>query len=117
MDNKLDVELAEYIVKHYYGFMTLIENLAQRHFIGIEKINNTNSIGIKEKLKESLLSSNPDVIKLIKKGHTNFIIDIAKRILSEHANEIKINLCPKCKSLARTPDAKQCPKCFYSWHI
>jgi hypothetical protein len=39
---------------------------------------------------------------------------IAKRLLTEY-NDDTIKRCAKCKSLLRTPDANQCPKCFYRW--
>jgi hypothetical protein len=35
------------------------------------------------------------------------------RILRDH--EVFLNRCPYCNSLARTPTAKQCGKCFKRW--
>ena len=35
------------------------------------------------------------------------------RILQDH--EIFLNRCPYCNSLARTPTARQCGKCFKRW--
>jgi hypothetical protein len=42
---------------------------------------------------------------------------IVERILNEHKNEIKFNICPKCKKIARTPNARQCRHCGYNWRI
>jgi hypothetical protein len=35
------------------------------------------------------------------------------RILQDH--EVFLNRCPYCNSLARTPTAKQCAKCYKRW--
>lgn len=39
---------------------------------------------------------------------------IAKRILSDHNENIVLNYCPKCGELARTPVANQAP-CGHRW--
>jgi len=44
-----------------------------------------------------------------------FMLSMRERIMREHKSEIMLNRCPKCNALARTPTAKQCPKCFHSW--
>ncbi|MCJ8155648.1 hypothetical protein MKJ01_17975 [Chryseobacterium sp. SSA4.19] len=42
--------------------------------------------------------------------------DIAKRIMKETPDKVFFNNCSKCGKLARTPFAKQCRYCGYSWH-
>ncbi|CAL2089686.1 conserved protein of unknown function [Tenacibaculum sp. 190524A02b] len=41
---------------------------------------------------------------------------IAKVILNNYSDKIFLNNCLKCGKLARTPKAKQCQFCFYSWY-
>tara|TARA_B100000674_G_C37837410_1_gene913572 strand:- start:55 stop:384 length:330 start_codon:yes stop_codon:yes gene_type:complete len=36
--------------------------------------------------------------------------------LNKYEASFPMNYCPKCDSLARTPKAKQCYKCFHKWH-
>jgi len=45
-----------------------------------------------------------------------FKMRVVTRIYVQHKNELSLNLCPKCRKIARTPLAKQCRFCFYSWH-
>jgi len=42
-----------------------------------------------------------------------FYQSTSDRILQEH--DVFLNRCPYCKSLARTPTAKQCGKCYKRW--
>lgn len=42
--------------------------------------------------------------------------NVAKIILEEYPEKVFFNYCPKCKSLTRTPQAKQCKQCFHNWH-
>lgn len=55
-----------------------------------------------------------DVNRLVAMGKEAMEFAIAKRIFYEHEEDI-INNCPKCGKLARTPKAKQCRHCFFSW--
>lgn len=50
----------------------------------------------------------------LKQGNlTGIEIIIATRIIKEHPEVI--NNCPQCNRLARTPKAKQCRHCLYTW--
>src|SRR5437868_4078524 len=40
---------------------------------------------------------------------------VAQRLWTDRADDIVLNLCPKCGGLARTPKACQCPHCFHRW--
>lgn len=57
----------------------------------------------------------PEIEKLLRDGEQDFLDLVRQHILREHGNDI-LNLCPKCGTLARTAQSKQCQKCFYSWH-
>jgi hypothetical protein len=56
-----------------------------------------------------------NIDELINIGFEDYRKKIAERILNEHANEIKLNICPKCNKIARTPYARQCRYCGYNW--
>jgi hypothetical protein len=38
-----------------------------------------------------------------------------RRILSEHP-DLRVNRCPRCHRIVRTPAAKQCLRCGHDWH-
>lgn len=65
---------------------------------------------------ESLFGfNNPDALALVALGQVEAEKAIARRIYNEHQREI-LNLCPKCRQLARTPSARQCRHCGHDWH-
>ncbi len=61
-------------------------------------------------------SDDPGIQAMIADGFDVFKRRVAYRIFTEHKNEFYLNFCPKCKKIARTPQAKQCRFCFFDWH-
>ncbi|HYG49336.1 MAG TPA: hypothetical protein VD905_00460 [Flavobacteriales bacterium] len=98
------------------------EVLANRHLSTVFKRNITQDDlnGESEKIKlfkeKEWISDEPKVLELIKGGAEQFELSTAQRILNHHGSEIFFNLCPKCRKLARTPQAKQCRHCGHDWH-
>jgi hypothetical protein len=109
-------ELTRYIFNWCPNLLTDEERKARKHFIGLQKIKNAESEAMKCALKKVWLSTNANILELIKNGESEFYKNAVKRVLRNNPDKEFMNLCPKCKALARTPKAKQCPKCFYSWH-
>ncbi|MEO7715490.1 MAG: hypothetical protein ABIY70_04770 [Capsulimonas sp.] len=56
----------------------------------------------------------PAIEAQLKDGSNAFLASVAARIVREHGAGV-LNYCPKCGALARTPQSRQCPKCFHSW--
>ncbi|KNY25899.1 hypothetical protein [Pseudobacteroides cellulosolvens] len=100
-------ELTRYIFNSYSNLMTIQENMAWRYFLF--KAN-----GQMDSAKS--LESNIHISALIILGEDGFYSYVKDRILKEHSDVIIFNYCPKCRSLTRTPRAKQCLKCKYNWH-
>lgn len=110
-------ELIEYIFDYCSAFMTEDEQNAKRCHIAMVKSNggkieraytfstNRKSISVQE-----------HVLNLLTNGYESFKEKVAERIYNEHKDELELNLCPKCFKIARTPLAKQCRYCFYTWH-
>lgn len=67
-------------------------------------------------LQEIKNNRNAEIDDLISGGYDCYKERISEIIYREHWNEIVLNLCPKCKKVARTPKAKQCQFCFHTWH-
>lgn len=45
----------------------------------------------------------------------DFFHRTSERILAQYPEKVFLNRCPFCNTLARTPTAKQCGKCFRRW--
>ena len=56
------------------------------------------------------------VIELVNDRLDEFTEKVGRRILAGHSDEVFLNRCSRCGSLARTPTAKQCRTCFFDWH-
>jgi hypothetical protein len=108
-------ELAAYIINYYNDFMTAEEHAAHQSIVAECKIENANSPSMKEMLR-TRVSTNPKVRALLADGAEAFFAGVRDRVLRDHPNEVILNHCPRCGALAKTPTAKQCRKCFFSWH-
>lgn len=109
-------DLAKYIINYYQHLMTLEEKAAQKSMMGEVKIRNTKSVAMKEALGDRLISNDPAVLELLAHGPEAFMVRVRDRVMRDHPSEVFLNHCPHCGALAKTPTAKQCPKCFFSWH-
>jgi hypothetical protein len=117
MENKeLYQELAAYIWD-YCSRLTEDEQIAWRHNRASERLAHGNKIGFhKYQNQEQELSKDENVLKLLENGFEHFKNAVVTRIWNEHKDELELNLCPKCKKIARTPLAKQCRFCGHDWH-
>lgn len=110
-------ELSRYVFNYYPNLMTVREKSAYKHLIGLKKADFAESEKLKNFTEKFWCSADPEVLELLEGGEDLFFENVTKRILHQHQKEIFLNYCPKCGALARTPSAKQCSKCFYSWHL
>lgn len=116
--NEIYPELADYIFEYCSEYFTEIERKANNHHFGTFKFDKypDNTHPKIDELKNRFLTTEKDSLKLLENGYKEFIKKTATRIYNEHKNELKLNLCPKCGKIARTPKAKQCRFCAYDWH-
>lgn len=118
-----DIE-ANYIINYFPRLMTEIERKAKRHFffsMKLGKPEDYDDIGFFDKQKEFFEKRNgiaPDkkVLKLLENGYSEFVLETAQRIKNETPKEYRINRCPNCSFIAKTPYVKQCRKCGENWH-
>ncbi|MCX6180413.1 MAG: hypothetical protein NT150_00605 [Bacteroidetes bacterium] len=114
----MDAETASYIINYFSHLLTDVEKKALRHHSSLIKTKNlTNEALIKMYYKKEWLSTDQSVLELLKDGYGNFELNVACRVLLEHAQKVFLNLCPRCNKLARTPQAKQCRHCQFDWHL
>lgn len=109
-------ELTKYIVTYYPNLMTFKEKAAYKTSFVEEKAENLGPGKLQRTLRERWGSNDPEVLALLKNGREEFLHQVRERILREHPDEVFLNYCSKCGALTNTPKAKQCPKCFFSWH-
>jgi hypothetical protein len=95
--------------------MTKHEKLALKHQMSSFKSNENPKFG-KIMIDKGWISSDPEIINLLKNGYEVFKQNIITRIMTETPEKVFFNNCPKCNKLARTPHAKQCRYCSYNWH-
>lgn len=104
-----------YIINYFSHLMTHDEKLALKY-----KIFNANaSENAKMRsmmIEKGWINASPEVVNFLENSCEKFELDIVKRILTETPEKVFFNNCPKCNKLARTPYAKQCRFCSYSWH-
>ena len=106
-------ETARWVLENYSHLLTEQERAAHRALLVRRKISNADSPQEKNMLGR-WASSDPEVLRLLADGEDKFAESVRERVFRERKGEL--NFCPRCGALARTPRAKQCPKCFHSWH-
>jgi len=109
-------ELASYIFNYYSHLLTHEERAANRTILGELKIEHDHSPEMKRAVRKFWGSTDPKVLALLQDGAESFWERARDRVLREQRDQVFLNHCPQCGALAKTPTAKQCPKCFFSWH-
>lgn len=115
----IDQETAHYVLKYFPRLLTLDEGMAIKHAMSLQKLSNSNhdhSTLTKIYQEKGWLSTDQNVLDLLKEGYEQFEVDVANRILAQHPEKVFLNNCPQCGKLARTPQAKQCRFCGFNWH-
>ena len=117
MEHKKDI--LNYISMYCSSYKTDLETAAENHYITIAKFgkykDRSGQAGkLWDKVKH-LISNDPKILDLLKDGYPAFSNRTAERIYNEHLHELDLNRCPKCNGIARTPQAKQCRYCMFSW--
>ena len=111
--------LTGYIWHHYAHLMTGFERKVGNEILKLQKAEaySRGDLSKFEELKERYgCNKDPDVTKALEVGHVVFQEQVRNRLSRNNADEINVNHCPECKRIVRTPKAKQCLWCGYSWH-
>jgi len=56
------------------------------------------------------------MVEAYKDGRDVFRRRVRDRVLREHSQTVKINRCPNCNCILKTPQARQCLWCGADWH-
>lgn len=85
--------------------------------MSLEKVSGSTNHSVGKIYKKvGWITENETALDLLKDGYDAFEIKVAERIWDNFQQEVFLNNCEKCGKLARTPYAKQCRHCGYSWH-
>lgn len=113
----MNKETAYYIVTYFFHLLPHEEKLAWKFHSAILKFeDNRNPNAISAFKKKGWIKTDQELLQLLEKGYENFELETAKKIAERYPTQIFFNTCPKCSKLARTPRAKQCRFCSYTWH-
>ena len=109
-------EEEQYIWKNYQHLMTPTERKADRSFYGRAKSEALGDSSVARTMQERFVSSDPAVLGLLDQTFESFSESVVARILKEQRDELFFNYCPRCGALTITPRARQCRRCYHSWH-
>jgi hypothetical protein len=119
----LDDSTREYINRFFWHLKNERERAADRHYSTTwqnehkaKLIKDSDFIPPADFFEKEGLSEDPEILALLENGIEQFRKNTAERIFRDNADKIFFNNCPQCGKLARTPEAKQCRYCGYSWH-
>ncbi|MFN5982314.1 MAG: hypothetical protein ACK46Y_04020 [Fluviicola sp.] len=112
---QMDQEKAHYIRVYFSNLMTEDEVAALRYHMYTYKTEDNPKMR-KLMLERAWFTEDPRNKEFLKDGYEAFELAVANRIMQESPEKVFLNNCPKCDKLARTPKAKQCRHCGYSWH-
>lgn len=111
----MDKEKIHYIITYFSNLITDNEKLALKYQMYMSK-SSDNIIMRNMMTEKGWINNDPETLDLLKQGYEEFERNVVKRILTETPELVFFNNCPQCGKLARTPNAKQCRYCSYSWH-
>lgn len=109
-------EMAYYIFNYCQELLTKEENQAHKNLLVQQKIDSSENPTTKEMMRKWESSDDENVLKLLENGSEEFYKRVVERVFRDNPNKEFLNLCPKCNALTATPKAKQCRKCYFSWH-
>lgn len=115
LQSNMGRETINYVIRYFSELLTEDEALAlNHHMYTLKSAENTS---LRNKMAElGWINSDPEITRLLELGYEVFEQNVVTRIMVEVPQKVFFNNCPKCNKLARTPYAKQCRHCGYSWH-
>lgn len=109
-------ELAGYLWRHYYNFLTEFESTAGMAIIVQMQAEVHHNLGGNDLYLEEEGFLNDSRVREALSNREQFIRSASERILREHGNDVLINRCQKCNKIVASPRAKQCLWCGHDWH-
>jgi len=115
--NDADDRLTRDILDYYRHLCTDLEADTLRACNLTVKAEHSSVPAIANKLREaSELTSRPEIRVALEDGVAVARKRIRDRLMQDNKDAIRLNCCPKCSELCRTPQAQMCIHCGHSRH-
>jgi hypothetical protein len=112
-----DTVLSRYIFNNYGYLLTDAEEKASRVLAGGGHCHASPAERRRSALRAVYgTEQSKEFDHLLRDGEAAFRRRARDRILREHVGEVLVLRCPRCKSVVRTPRARQCLWCGLDWH-
>lgn len=101
----MNPNLVGYVISYYRHLMVGTEKRAYSHLVGTMKstMGRSDLVAQQEARNDNrfsrYLSDDPAWLELASEGYQAFVERTASRILTEHAKDVFLNLCPRCGEL------------------
>lgn len=106
-------EEARSLLGFYTSLLTKVEIEASRNQMFEEKAADSGSDRLAAMLRKKK-STDLKVIEALQDGYEIFLKRMMLRVYRDHPD--KLNRCPKCCALCRTPKACLCARCHHTWY-
>ena len=107
--------LTEYVCRNCVPQMNWFEREGLKAVFARENAEHAETARLRDMIARRWVEeADPAVVAALSMGADEFRHAVRDRVLRDHPK--LVNLCPKCKRVARTPRAKQCRWCFHDWH-
>lgn len=110
-----DLVLTQYIFKNYSDLFTEVEVRATQA-LALQEKSACASTGARS-LHRVAEERRREAADQLRDGALAFKMRVKDRVLREHPHQIFVVRCPRCSRILRTPRARQCRWCGYSWHL
>ena len=110
-----ETELTRYVLQHHSGLLSRFEQQVEQAAYARE-----NYAGAADEHGGWVMArygrpGDPRIDDALAGGLQSFRRSACRRIVEENA-DLRVNRCPRCLRVARTPLARQCFWCGHDWH-
>jgi hypothetical protein len=110
-----EAELTRYVWRYHLSLLSRFEWDVERAAHAREKLADDTGENDRRVLERFGRLGDSRIDVALAEGREEFRGSACRRILTEHS-ELRINRCPRCPKVLRTPAAMQCFWCGCDWH-
>lgn len=109
--------LTDYVWTYYWSLMTEFERNTERalYWQAMSRLNKWTVEKERSCQQHFGHKGDPAIMEILTDPET-YRRRVCRQLIAERGEEVFINRCPKCGKIVRTPKARLCLWCGYSWH-